>query len=801
MAVVVIIGAAAFVGYRMITRPAEAELMEDQQTVPVRRGDLIDTITVTGSVSFPDRESVTFGSPGVVAEVLVTEGQRVKAGDLLATLDLEAIAGLDRGVAEARVALRDARDELADLVDPPPTAVVDAHRNVVDARTALHDAETALDDLLNPDALRVAEMEAAIVAARLELDDARQALEDALEPPSAFALEKARNDVEDALDALEDLEEPPTALEIATAKDNIARAEKSIEDAEEELSDYLAGAPEEDLATARIDVDAAEKELEAAVDTLSLTRRDWEASAQDAQDAIDEAAEAYSDEFVEWLGIEPDATALDSDYGAMLASYGVDLVEMFDTPQRFAELGWTLTTSIPADDPATAWNETRVYLWLNFAVFDLQATCEENDVPTDKRCIEEEFRSAANVYQDALDARDDSTANFAKTLSSAETAADRAEDARRAAEQALADLQEPPDALVVETLRTAITLAEETRDDANRQLDELISPPNIARQIELAKATVEEARENLAELQEPPNAANIANLEERIELASAKITAAELDLEELLGMEGTPEHAAAIALIESARQTLADRQEDLADLLGEPDAVDLDLLVTRVSAAESDLSQAETRLADARLTAPWDGFVSSVKVEAGQEVEATTVLLELVDTSVVEIDGSVDEIDVLQLATGSEAEITMDALQGETAPGTVSLIGAEPVGEQGIVSYPVKIRIDAPEGVQLPEGLTAVASITISEYLDVILVPLQAVRGSFDRPTVTTLVDGEVVETAVSLGESDDFWTIVESGVGEGDTIVMEGAPDAIIEFGFEDGQEERPRRGRGNRN
>ena len=35
------------------------------------------------------------------------------------------------------------------------------------------------------------------------------------------------------------------------------------------------------------------------------------------------------------------------------------------------------------------------------------------------------------------------------------------------------------------------------------------------------------------------------------------------------------------------------------------------------------------------------------------------------------------------------------------------------------------------------------------------------------------MVDGQIVETPVTLGASDDFWTVVTEGVKEGDRIVM----------------------------
>ena len=223
-----------------------------------------------------------------------------------------------------------------------------------------------------------------------------------------------------------------------------------------------------------------------------------------------------------------------------------------------------------------------------------------------------------------------------------------------------------------------------------------------------------------------------------------------------------------------AREKLAEENKKLTELTGGPDAFDLALLQSKLDAARTLLSESEQRLDDATLEAPWDGFVSRVEARAGREIEATDIVAVLVDTSVVEIDGSVDEVDILMVQVDAIAEVRMDALPDRTVDGTVSFVGAEANSEQGVVSYPVRVRIDLPPELKAPEGLSAVASITISEHRDVLLLPANAIRGSFTHPTVNLMVNGEVVETPVTLGESDDFWTAITDGVEEGDMVVAE---------------------------
>ena len=291
----------------------------------------------------------------------------------------------------------------------------------------------------------------------------------------------------------------------------------------------------------------------------------------------------------------------------------------------------------------------------------------------------------------------------------------------------------------------------------------------------LAQIDLQKAQESLDKLHEVADDATISNQRMQIALIRANIDQAEEDLAELKSGKDRSEHRARLEDVEGARLVLEQRREELADLEGQtPEQVDVVFLGAAISSARAAVEQADRRLADSTLKAPSDGFVSQVNVEQGQRVEANASVLQLVDTNVIEIDGSVDEIDVLSVAVGAGASVTMDALPGQSIPGAVSFLGAEAQSQQGIVSYPIGVQVQPPDDVQLPEGLSAVATITIGEDLGVLLVPIQAVRGSFDQPTLGVMVDGQIVETPVTLGSSDDFWTVVTEGVEEGDQIVTQ---------------------------
>ena len=146
--------------------------------------------------------------------------------------------------------------------------------------------------------------------------------------------------------------------------------------------------------------------------------------------------------------------------------------------------------------------------------------------------------------------------------------------------------------------------------------------------------------------------------------------------------------------------------------------------------------------------------------------------------------GSVDEIDVLFLQVGAQVFVTLEALGTQTLPGTVSSIANLGTSQQGVVTYPVTVRLDSSESAQLPEGLSATAQVIIREQTDSVLIPLQALHGSVQAPTVRVVSGDDIIERQITLGISDDFWIVVEEGLNEGETISMEVVGSSTSQFG-----------------
>jgi RND family efflux transporter MFP subunit len=175
------------------------------------------------------------------------------------------------------------------------------------------------------------------------------------------------------------------------------------------------------------------------------------------------------------------------------------------------------------------------------------------------------------------------------------------------------------------------------------------------------------------------------------------------------------------------------------------------------------------------VVAPFDGVVAEVDVAPGDEVNANTVVLKLVDPSVIEVSATVDEVDVSQVQQGQEAIVTLDAISDLELSGNVSSISSFASSQSGVVSYSVTITVTSiPSGVELREGMSATATITNKLATNVLLVPTKAISGSSSaNPTVTVMVNGTSEVRSVKLGAINDTSTEIVSGLSAGDMVVV----------------------------
>ncbi len=781
--------------YNLITDSGQHGLEEGQQLIPVTRDDLVNEVSINGSLSYPNRETLGFGVQGTVGEVFVEEGQQVEEGQPLATLDAETVASLEKAVAQAEVSLRDATYAL-DAANEPYTALdfAEAEAKVANANASVQSAQDTLTDLLSPTAKAVAEAESKVAEAEISLEQAQDNLT-ALLDPSAQEIAQADSKVSSARTTLKVAEEVlalllnPSAQDVAKAESAVVKAKIALEDATETLAELVAGPTEEDISAAESKVSASKTVLANAVGDLGLTQIEWSGKVEAEQEAAGAALEEYSAVFSKWLGIELTVEEADTDPDSLIESWGTDLASLFDAGARFQDLAAD-AQSFQTDDPETRWNESVVSVWVNFYPGTISADCE-GGVPFEGVCVKTEIDGAWDAHQDAQEQVATVSLQADKAVANAEAAVTRATDDLAADEEHLTTLHADPDPLELDSRQTQVAVTAASVAAAEEELAALKSGPNETdvaakqAQVALAKANLDDAISDAAGMTNGKQALEQTSREKQVQLANAKLDEAESQLAELLGASGTLEEEKLSKQLTVAIATANEAQSDLADVLEGADELKVALREAEVAAVQASLDTARQRLEDATIAAPWNGLISAVNMEPGDQANAAARSIEIVDPTTVEIDGSVDEIDVLFIRVGATASVTMDALAGQTLPGVVSDIADEPVNQQGIVSYPMSIQVQVPQGFELPEGLSAVASVVIREDLDVLLVPVDSLYGSFEQPVVRVSTNGAISDREVVLGNSDGFWVVVQDGLVEAELVVMESQA-ASTQQGFQ---------------
>lgn len=192
---------------------------------------------------------------------------------------------------------------------------------------------------------------------------------------------------------------------------------------------------------------------------------------------------------------------------------------------------------------------------------------------------------------------------------------------------------------------------------------------------------------------------------------------------------------------------------------------------------ELQLDSAEAALDEARITAPFDGIVIKVNVDAGQGVNADTVVMEVARATKFEVDILVSEMDIFQVGEGENATVQIDALPGMSLPAQVTYVSPTAIIAGGVVNYEVKVEIQPLEAVaqkQLREGLSVIVNLPEEERDNVLLVPNSAITTQGGQTYVQVVSpNGTPEERIIGTGISNWQYTEVTEGLSEGEQVIV----------------------------
>jgi HlyD family secretion protein len=228
-----------------------------------------------------------------------------------------------------------------------------------------------------------------------------------------------------------------------------------------------------------------------------------------------------------------------------------------------------------------------------------------------------------------------------------------------------------------------------------------------------------------------------------------------------------------------------------------------------VASSVASLKEIRTSLSRTTITAPTDGIISQLNVEAGERVVGTiqmtgTEMMRLANFNSMEVQVEVSENDILRVTVGDTADIEVDAYLDKKFKGVVTEMAssaANATGTQGIqltsdqvTNFIVKIRILPESYAHLSDqrmpfrpGMSATVDINTHTESKALSIPIQAVTTREKETPSDTAKTGEKKEllevvfvmeadtarmTEVKTGIQDNEFIQIISGIKEGEEVI-----------------------------
>jgi len=236
---------------------------------------------------------------------------------------------------------------------------------------------------------------------------------------------------------------------------------------------------------------------------------------------------------------------------------------------------------------------------------------------------------------------------------------------------------------------------------------------------------------------------------------------------------------------------------DAAQLRLDTAKVELESARHTVDQYRSALQRTEDDLARTTIRSPMDGVVIQLNAEKGETVVPGStnlpgsVIMTVADMSVLLAEVEVNEVDVVNVKLGQEAEITVDALGSEPQKGHVVEIATSGRKDPalGTIRFLVKVAIDDPDPALRP-AMTAKVDILTDTREDALTVPIQAVvkrtldddgkevkgtkaKGLEETEVVYLVEDDKAAVRPVKTGISDELYVEIADGLADGDEVVV----------------------------
>ncbi|MBP7688087.1 MAG: HlyD family efflux transporter periplasmic adaptor subunit [Thermoflexales bacterium] len=702
-------------------------------------------VSASGEVLPAQWTTLSFSQAGTLGELTVKEGDMLKAGDVIARLD---VPDLHSQLAQKQASIKVAEANLAQLTAAPQPDVIEAATQAVKAAQARVAEATAQRDRLFSGVTQadILQAQAQVYAAQVQKDKIQEAMDKILKA-GGFALAAGESvgnrlayanlELAAAQAVLADLQDgpQPDLLRLANARIGVAQAQ--VKAAEARLALTQAGPPAEDVVVSKAKIDQARAEaalIQAQIDqaqivapfdgtvarvlidthqfvgpgvpivqVADLTSLRVETSDLNENDVArikigDPATvrfDALPDVTVNGSIVRIDPKARDS--------AGVNYTTVIQLDQIPDGVRWGMTANV---EIAAGVPETKSVERVKDAI-----SATGKALPAQKTALS--FALPGQVIEVRVDVG--ATVKSGDVIARLDTAVLDAEVAKAqaglaVAQAALARIKAGPRAEQVAEAQSQLAAAQSGVGQAAANRDQVKQGPTTV-EIEAAKTAAQAAynamiearnRRDLLDRDRELGKATRTQVDDATKIyniAYQSYEAAQARVDKLLKGADADVLRAAQAGVSAAQAEYEAAQAQVNRLLAGATAADIAVGEANVAVAQAGLDRAKATRQQAEIVAPFDGVIADAPIRTGQYVNAGTPLV-VIGAAPLHIETTdLSEKDVAGIAIGSKAQVSFDALPGVKVDGTVSQIAPKSSKTTG-VNYTVTIDLR-----QIPDGL------------------------------------------------------------------------------------------------
>ena len=172
-------------------------------------------------------------------------------------------------------------------------------------------------------------------------------------------------------------------------------------------------------------------------------------------------------------------------------------------------------------------------------------------------------------------------------------------------------------------------------------------------------------------------------------------------------------------------------------------------------------------------------------VQQGDQVRPGVPFLQVVDPSQMEVRVELNQVDLLKVHPGQQAQMHLDAYPGMTLPAILEELS--PLGHTGqfteaVRSFTARFSVQGTDPRLLPD-LSAALDLELGSQNNVIVVPWQSLGIEAGHPFVWLKTTSSFEKRTVQTGPRNDAEAVVVSGLAEGDKIrrtAIDDQPEAV---------------------